>query len=1235
MGYSEYRDLTPKNDINNGEEYIKALDWAFENKKIKNIALAGPYGSGKSSIIETYLHREEERSRKIYTLEFWNQKICILLSVLKFWKKENKLAGKYLKISMATFIEGHNQSNNDGKINVNPSEVEEGILKQLFYKVNHEIIPQSRYRKLHSISYLKMLQTTFLVELIIILLSVVPFFDFYKAIWGRLFDFTVLCNLPSDITIIMAMVLYFIVGIGANYLYRLFFVKYHVKEVQLPINATIKEDDESDSSVFNKNLDEIMYFFESTPYRVVFFEDLDRLEDRKIFVHLRELNNLLNNDDVIKDKPIVFVYAIKDDIFTKEDRTKFFDFIIPVIPVINSTNSGEILLEMLAEAKNNNVGHNISRGFILDIAPYISDMRMLQNIYNEFLIYKNMLRTGQELSLSDEHMMAMIIFKNLYPNDFSNIQQEEGIIKEAFLGKQSYVEKRKKEFQKEIDDATETINNAQEDVLQSVRELKYAMLVDITNGQGIVRSFQQYGGTTYSSTKIMQDDFDFKQLAQKNYNEVQYVSLDRYYDLHRIPLDNISLNKISKYIKRWENLKKYHEQGLVNLQEKIAELKRKQHNILGESLQSLIENYSSENVLSREVRENKLLVFLLRRGYINEQYANYINYFKGNSITAADMNFILAVKSQEPQAFDYRLTKVDMVVLRLQDYEFEQKAIYNFQLLEQLLKEGQSTKLDIFIKQLADEEDISWQFIDEFTDKTSCLDKFIRILAQKWLGMWDYVSHLSILTYERQLKYLKTLLGSLSEEELLRLNKNGNITKFFEDHVDILQQLNEIEVKKLSDAIDALNVSFENLYIEGVPKELLDYVFENSHYVLNEDMVKAIILHKNASVIDNFSAKPYSSIIRLGYEPLIQRVREDVNNYLTTVVFNKTNISDDVKDIIDLFRQILSEKELCIQLIKQEQFILEKLSECLTDEIDKHQSEVKVIWETLVENKKLAQKWENIYLYWQHYKLDAALKRFIENNIAILVNAPKATVDDLFIKDFIQVGFKYETYEELLPVLPMSNFDLKLEDLPEDILRIMVECNYFSFTVSRYQSILAKNFDIAIDFIINNQEAFRSSVNEIQMTASLLEELLFEPDIQSDIREELFTNYAASYMTEKIAENMNSAGFSITKEIFDKAWNTLNSDVAKENLMYHNLTLLNSDDMEHCFSELEDYSNLVDRSSRRLVELDVTANNEKLVQHLKYIGYITSGECKEKDVYDKATKEKRKIKIIRCWIKAK
>lgn len=46
-------------------------------------------------------------------------------------------------------------------------------------------------------------------------------------------------------------------------------------------------------------------------------------------------------------QPVIFVYAIRDDMFKDSERTKFFDFIIPVIPIINSTNSSESLLEML------------------------------------------------------------------------------------------------------------------------------------------------------------------------------------------------------------------------------------------------------------------------------------------------------------------------------------------------------------------------------------------------------------------------------------------------------------------------------------------------------------------------------------------------------------------------------------------------------------------------------------------------------------------------------------------------------------------------------------------------------------------------------------------------------------------------------------------------------------------------------------------------------------------------
>lgn len=85
-------------------------------------------------------------------------------------------------------------------------------------------------------------------------------------------------------------------------------------------------------------------------------------------MHLRELNSLLNNYDKIHSK-IVFVYAVKDDIFRDEDRTKFFDFIIPVVPIINSTNSGEVLTAMLERAQVSGTKHNISQEFILDVFP--------------------------------------------------------------------------------------------------------------------------------------------------------------------------------------------------------------------------------------------------------------------------------------------------------------------------------------------------------------------------------------------------------------------------------------------------------------------------------------------------------------------------------------------------------------------------------------------------------------------------------------------------------------------------------------------------------------------------------------------------------------------------------------------------------------------------------------------------------------------------------------------------
>ena len=124
LTHDNYSDLAPVDNVSNGREYLKALHWAITNKRIKNIALTGPYGSGKSSIINAYL------------------------------KHHPLIKHRHLRISMATFVENRtDEKGNLLKITVKPEEIQEGILKQLFYKVSHRRIPQSRYRKLYKVSF--------------------------------------------------------------------------------------------------------------------------------------------------------------------------------------------------------------------------------------------------------------------------------------------------------------------------------------------------------------------------------------------------------------------------------------------------------------------------------------------------------------------------------------------------------------------------------------------------------------------------------------------------------------------------------------------------------------------------------------------------------------------------------------------------------------------------------------------------------------------------------------------------------------------------------------------------------------------------------------------------------------------------------------------------------------------------------------------------------------------------
>lgn len=1198
---TEYTDLAPIDEIENGDEYLNALDWALNNDRVRNIALAGPYGAGKSSIIETYL------------------------------KKHPRIKEKSLRISMATFVENTLDKNgNPKKINIYQDEIELGILKQLFYKVDYKKIPQSRYRKLHKIEWQRIWGWLIGLSTIIFLMEYI----FFPEAINSAIDKIVTAGSSVKLTSIASLLLFAILVLGllviVAIMYRSILSHFKVKEIKLPVDATVKSEDESNESVFNKNMDEIVYFFEETKYRVIFFEDLDRLEDSSIFVHLRELNTMLNNYDLIKE-PIIFVYAVKDDIFSDTDRTKFFDFIIPVIPIINSTNSGDILLKKLDDSNKMNIKHDISQSFVLDVSPYISDMRILQNIYNEFVVYKKTLRTAQELKLLDEPMMALIIFKNLYPRDFADIQMERGIIKQAFIDKHRCLRIKKSAIQNEIDKLTEVLDGIQYEAIKNIKELKSAFLCEVTGWKGILSYFDS--PSCIYAREIMQDDFNLSIMNS-------WIKCTGYYYMWS---DNgrtyFSCSRFSEiyesYIEREKRIKLIEASSIAEEQEKVEQLKMQIHDISGFSIKMLIEQFGVEEVLSEEVRENKFLVFLLRRGYIDETYANYINYFKGNSITKVDMNFILSVKNTEPQPFNYSLTKTSMVAKRLQVYEFEQKAIYNFDLLECMLSsDDHIKKLSVFIKQLADEDEQSWKFIDEFIDLTEYQSYFINLLASAWTNMWGYVSKNVVLTYERKIKYLSLLISNADIEAIVAMNANNEISGFMEMNEDILQQLRSVDSSKVISVIETLNVMFSKVSIKNVSEDVLDYIFDNNCYELNQLMIQNIVEYKNKDLVPNLKTKNYTTIIKLGYKNLIEYVRENLYQYIETLILAEEHVFDEEAQIIDLLERSIDNKELCIKIIEHEEFCLEDITCCCSKHITENNIGVKHIWDTLLENNKILPNWENVCSYWSIFKLSQELLDYIETHTEDLVSNDSKCVGDDLIREFINTDVDDEVLKKILPHIRMNNFDIGLSSIVQSKVAIMISCKYFEFTVACYNEIKNLYPDLCAEFILQNIDEYIEVIDNIQVNSNILEYLLLSNRLEIEKSQILIDTYGTKYMTNKIANCLKTIGVTINLEIFNAAWEKL-EEAGKKKLMLEYLNLLDADNLYSCFIALEKfYSGFLDRSKQHNVELTNTSENQLLSERLKDVGYITSYTKKEKKEFNPVTENEIVKTVIVCRVKA-
>lgn len=1200
-----YRDLTPESDTKNSEEYIRALHWAIKNKEVKNIALSGPYGSGKSSVIKTYLEKYPKT--------------------------------KYLSISLAAFSTPTKSVNGeDDKTSsladdwtlddVDENVIEEGILKQLFYRVDVGKIPQSRYRKIKKLSYWKMFFS-------LLMLTVVASVVYFEINPNVLEDFknTVINNgaffhLNQWSSYAVFIVTIFVVLLLITTVLKYVMSNFRIANINLGDKASISKKEEKES-IFDKSLDEIVYFFESTTYDTVFIEDLDRFNQPNIFIKLRELNTVINNYDNIKRK-VVFIYAIKDDMFKDEERTKFFDFIVPVIPYINATNSGEILRGLLkfekgADGVYKSKNYDISDRYIWKISPFVQDMRVLTNICNEFLVYKRTLKTTK---LKDEEMFSMITFKNLYPKEFAELQAERGIVKQAFQEKEKFVINEKQKLEEQIVPKREILENVHSDILFSLQEIKHAFLGFLSYDNGTyypLKNLQINNRSQYSYGEILKEDFDLTKFDNINQLIIGYDVSNGYYEQSHT-VSNVKqkmASEGSKYLKRMNDLKfseKSKKQELIseiqNLEEKIAKID-------GYSLKELIDEFG-EDFLPEGISKYGILKFLLINGYINEGYVDYINYFHPNSITKDENDYLRSIRMRnKAKNFAFEIKNLQQVSDRIYDAEYRQTETLNYILTDfMLIQCSEKTNKKYYFDGFELDKGMEhYQFTKEYIERDQNVNDFVSELCKYYRHMWKNIAEDVSLLDETKYKYLSLILNNATMDQIVILDEvehSDCIKNFIVEDEKSLAYLNGVSADVLIELISRQSIIFREINNVGADAKVLNYIYQNDMYELNNSMISSVIKFYHPNLADGIGNAHYTTILNADVNVLNNRIWNDFEDYINRFVLGiDENVSEDINAVEDIIERLANTNiELAIAVLDKEKVSWDDLDECCENNVEKDKK--KEIWNYLLDNRRISYTWKNFESYYNEFGITIELSGWFNQNCGDIVKSEKTDkINNECIKNIIinseitvqtaeQVADNYKCDEEI-------EFDVS--KLPEDKINLLIRKHYIRYSVSKTEKIRNHARDSFGAYCKEYIDDFVNDLPSISLTESEIVMLLNDTTIDKKYKPEILKKISASSMTEKLAKTIANNQFNADKVYVECAWKILDN-AGRHMLLVHHLQVYSIAEISRLLTELGgEWSKLSDNKSRHKEEIsiDVNGHNEKLLSQLQRKGFITSHPVKK------------------------
>lgn len=1169
--------LTPallnRDNENDKKQYRSVLNLArkLEEKDILNIALTGPYGSGKSSILR---------------------------SLKKDYPKY-----KYLSISLATLKSPLDDKKNEIDIDTMNNRIEYSILQQLIYKEKQETLYNSRLKRIYHKSNWAQYALSFAIILYTVSLIIVFEPSFLKVDWicNRLSN--PLLNKWSDIFalsyIFVATIIFAQKAIKSLSNSKLNKLNLKNGEIELKENK-------EDTSVFNKHMDEIVYFFEVTDYDVVIIEDLDRFNNTDIFLKLREVNQLLNQSNSVGRK-VTFIYAVKDDMFFDEERTKFFDYITTVIPIINSSNSADKLKEEL-EIKGFS---DLNVEVIDSLAFFIDDMRLLKNIVNEYAQYREKL----DEKLDQNKLLAMIVYKNYHPKDFADLHKGKGILYDCLHKKNELLVERNRQVDERISVITkklqvlEATHTIQEKELRLVYiegyrkklskqneinaflffvENNFIPLEDIAENEILFNSFISQSSIRYQKFTKYHNNGYYGPISYYNTSEdscnVQFGQIEKI------------VNSDFTYHERLEALR----EGEKKYREQIKMLELSRNNHYATPIQELLLDVDMQtNEIFSELKVPKMLESFLKEGLINEDYFDYISFFFGKSINKHDHDFILELKLRHSLPYDYHIDKIEQCVKNIPDKCYNDTSILNIQIVDyicqHLEEETNNSKLHSIVQVIKNNK--KWDFLIDFYKSVEDSSLLFNHLGSIVDGLWKiFVKQNNDELFEAWLRFLE--LDHSTKESRNWLNKNF---AFISHRVDL------IGFDTIKQIVSNGKLIFTN--IDAKSSCLFEYVVENEAYVLTPENVVCAFIHYRNERMEIWDNYPLSVTILRDCESA-KPVSDYIDKHFDDAL-NNVFITDAAKqESVEIILEVVNSDDIAEGTKRK--YLLGQQNKVSLSDVNN------TLWELAIEVDIVIPTWSEIYAFYESLNnvMIPSLRIFITKHIDELIDISdlEDTQKELLANSVLLTSdFEISVYDKLIRIFDGSIFeDADINRVDNAHLKSLLCADMLPYSTYYTDTIRDNHRDVLIYYVDKYLDECIGEIDRLPANMGLYKHLMRNPRVigekalsvvQHFLPHIVWNNELANITLSVVKNNIEKFDYDTEKNILVESTNS------PERLSFLIDLIENYKDDFDIVTELveslgDSYRNITDKSKKAAIENNHM--NAMLLGKLKAVGYISS-----------------------------